>query len=253
MTIELEDLKTAMAEDGPIKDFLAQTTATMVTEAVKTQIDEATNGLKSKNTELLTEKKNLQDKLAKIPTAEELKEFETLKKQLDSSADAKLIAEGKMDEVILKRTERSRLDFETKEAAFNTEITTLKESNSQFENKYTSYVIDDSVKKAALASGVLPAALDDVVRRTAGTFTLEADGTIVARDKDGALITTDGVKTMTPELYIAQLKESAPHFWPASKGGGLGGSDKTDDALAKTAATDITSYMAQRRKQKTGA
>lgn len=242
-----EELQALITSDETAANFVK----TLVSKEVETQV----SGLKSKNEELLNEKKSLQAKLTGIPTPEEFEEFKKMKAQLESSEDARLIAQGKMDEVILKRTERVRADFETKLVETSTELSKAKEFNNHISQQFNAYVVEDNLRKEAIAAGVLPHALDDAVRRAAGIFSMDTDKTIVARDKDGNLISRDG-KTLTPKLFVESLKETAPHFWPASKGSGLVGftGEGDDAALLKLADQgDMTSYMNRRRKQKSGA
>lgn len=240
--MNIEELREAMKDNTEIQDF--------VKSMVSTEVETQTTGLKDKNTELLDEKKKLQTRLDGVPTPEELSEFKKLKEQIESSVDAKLIAEGKLDDVINKRTERIREDFDAKLTESVSEIKLLKNSNSKLKDKYNDYVVEDSVRKSAISNGVIGNALDDVVSRSSGVFSLDSDGSLVARDMEGKLVITEDGKTLTPDLFIASLKQSAPHFWPQSKGSGLNGSDESTESMAATAASgDIDSYLEKRRKQ----
>ena len=241
--MNVEELEAAMADNSDIANF--------VKSMVASKVEEETTGLKTKNTELLTEKKTLQTQLEGAPTPEELAEFKKIKDQIESSVDAKLISEGKLDDVISKRTERLVSDYETKFVEIKTELESLREKNSNLSSKYNNYVIDDSIRQTAIAEGVVGQALDDVVSRSTGVFSLDPDGTIVARDHEGKLVITEDGKTLNPKLFVDSLKESAPHFWPQSKGGGLNGSGDDDETLAKTAESgDISNYLKNRRKQR---
>jgi len=240
--MNIEELQEALKDNTEIKNF--------ITSMVSTEVETLTTGLKDKNIELLDEKKKLQTRLDGIPTKEELSEFKKLKEQIESSVDAKLISEGKLDDVINKRTERIRSDFDAKLTEATTEMDTLKNSNTKLKDKYNDYVVEDSVRKSAIANGVIGNALDDVVSRASGVFSLDSDGTLVSRDSEGKLVITNDGKTLTPDLFIMSLKQSAPHFWPQSKGSGLKGSDESTESMAATAASgDIDSYLEKRRKQ----
>jgi len=239
--MNVDELKAALGENKDIADF--------VEAMIKKDVDTQVVGLKSKNTELLDEKKTLQTKLEDIPTDEELAEFKKLKANIDTSAYAKLISEGKMDDVINQKVDRIIKDANVKSAEFRTTIDDLKAQNNKLTQKYEMKIVDDSIRKAAQEGGVTVVALDDVVRRADNIFTMEPDGSVVSRDRDGNLKTTKDEKTLTPKTFIEELKEEAPHFWPQSVSGNLNGS-VTEDSLAKTAASgDIDSYLSRRRKQ----
>lgn len=241
--MDIEELKEALKDNTEIKDF--------VESMVTAELETVTTGLKDKNIQLLDEKKNLQTRLEGLPTEEELTEFKKLKEQIESSVDAKLIAEGKLDDVLDKRTARITEDFEAKMTNTQSEIKLLKESNSQLRYRYDDYVIEDTVRKSAVELGVLGGALDDVVSRANGKFTLDKNGLLEARDAEGKLVVTEDGKTLTPSIFITQLKESAPHFWPMSKGSGLIGDGESTETLAASAeAGDIKAYLTKRRAQR---
>jgi hypothetical protein len=66
--------------------------------------------------------------------------------------------------------------------------------------------------------------VQDLVLRARATWSEDDDGTLVARDEKGDLITgKDGAITMNE--WVESLKESSPHLFPRSKGAGLGGDD----------------------------
>ena len=64
----------------------------------------------------------------------------------------------------------------------------------------------------------MPSALDDVLFMATHLFEIADDGEIVA--KPGARGLQDGT---TPDVWLADMKEKKPHWWPASQGGGAGG------------------------------
>ncbi|RLA02310.1 MAG: hypothetical protein DRQ45_04840, partial [Gammaproteobacteria bacterium] len=104
--MNIEELKAAMESDDTIKQFVAS--------IATNQSEESISALARTNQELKDEKIKLQEKMSSMPTAEEITELNAFKAQIENSADAKLISEGKLDEVISRRVERMRLDFDTK-------------------------------------------------------------------------------------------------------------------------------------------
>ena len=240
--MNIDELKEAMLDNKDIEAFVNN----LIAEKVTTEV----TGLKTKNTELLDEKKTLQTKLENVPSDKELEEFKAVKNNIDNSLYAKLISEGKLDEVVDSKVERIIADNKTKEVEFKSVITKLRDENEILKSDHTDYVLDDTIRKVALKAGVTANAIDDVARRAKGLFSIDPDRTIVARNIDGHLIVTKDEKTLTPEIFVAELKESAPHFWPQSKSAELQGSLNDSNLIKAASSGDIDSYLQRRRKQR---
>jgi len=143
-------------------------------------------------------------------------------KTLESSEEAKLLAEGKLDDVVNKRTEKMRLEFDALKEAFTAEITKEKENSKNLLNKYNGERVTLALRQAAEKSGAHAESINDIVNRANGIFSVGVDDKVEARDKDGNLVAIKG-KPLDPFIFVEQLKETAPHLWPGSEGhGGLG-------------------------------
>lgn len=177
---------------------------------------------------LLDETKQAKEHLKQAK--EQLKQFDgldaekikTMMKAFDSSEEARLLAEGKFDDVINKRLERVNLDYNQKIENLSKQVDSEKEIADKYRSRYDSKMIEISVRSAAEKAGVIPSAIDDVISRSTGIFSIGDGDEIEARDKNGNLRTV-GNKPLTPDLFVADLKEKAPHFWPSSQGTGAQG------------------------------
>jgi len=90
------------------------------------------------------------------------------------------------------------------------EVTNLKSS-------ITMDSIERTVREAATAEKVQVTALDDVVLRATRVFEKTDDGRVITKDVAGV---TPG---LTPKEWLKDMTEKAPHWWPASVGGGSTG------------------------------
>lgn len=114
-------------------------------------------------------------------------------------------------------TRVSRLKDETKKT-----VDSLTGKLSATEQRLSKLLIDNTVGDAALKTGVLPTAMEDVLRRAKETFRV-VEGLVVPQDASGnTLYGMDGVKPLTQEEWLSDLRTSAPHLFKASKGGGAG-------------------------------
>ncbi len=99
-------------------------------------------------------------------------------------------------------------------------------------------MLGDAIRSAALKTGALPGAADDIILRAKGVFTLNDEGEAVAVDKDGsALLGKDGKTPLTPHEWAESLKDVAPHLWPQAEGTNAGGHKPNSGALKRSTMT----------------
>ena len=219
--------------------------------AVAKAVSDATGGLNTKNTQLLEELRTTKENLSAFDgfDADDVKKTMSL---FNKSEEAQLLKDGKFDEVIEKRTEKLRGEYDGKLADMKSASDAAIENSKKYEGLYKNKIVDDEIRKAALSSKVIPEALDDVLRRGRDVFSIGEDGSIEARDNSGELLKVDE-HLMDPSRFIEALKKSAPYYWPSSSGtgaSGSGGSVKDADSklLSAAASGDSAAYREIRKK-----
>lgn len=194
-----------------------------ITPEIQKLIDERVasevTGLKSKNNELLGTIKQQKDNLARFdgidPDA-----VKTILQRFSDDEEAKLIAEGKIDQVLEKRTERFRADSDKQ---INAAVARAEKAEG-FANKFRDRVLADAIREAGTKAGALSTAADDLILRARGTFKVNDEGEAVAVDTDGnAILGKDGKTPLSPIEWAESLKDTAPHLFPAAEGTGGGG------------------------------
>lgn len=226
-----------------------------MTNAAKAQVDEAVIGLKTKNVELLGEKKTLKETL-KTFEGIDVEEVKVATDFYKKNKDAEFLKDGTVDELIEKKTSLLTSDFETQIEELNGKLTTATTHGATYQTLFESKVIDDGLRAEAIKQGVQSAAIEDVILRGRGIFSLDETKQIEARDSEGKLAVTEDKKVLNPKNWIEGLKETSPHYWPGSKGtgaeGGLGGaSDDVTQQLEDLAAKgDMAGYRKLRDKHK---
>lgn len=152
---------------------------------------------------------------------------ETVKKvfaQLDQDEEAKLIAEGKVNEVIQKRTEKMR---EEHARLLNAETTRANNAEA-YANKFKQSVVQGQIVQAAVELEALPEATGDIAFLAQSKFTLDEDGKAVAVDENGdVIIGKDGKTPLSPKEWVESLREQKPYYWPKASGTGAPGSTNT--------------------------
>ncbi|WP_374447410.1 hypothetical protein [Providencia sp.] len=185
-----------------------------ITPEIQTIIDQQVSGLKAKNAELLGKIKEQGDNLKRFDGIDP----DTVKgmlKRFENDEEAKLIADGKIDEVINKRTERMRGDTDKQLKEANAKV----EKAEAFANKFRARVLGDEIRSAAGKAGALSSAQEDLILRAKGIFQINDEGQAVAVDEDGnPIMGKDGRTPLSPVEWVESLKENAPHLFPAASG-----------------------------------
>lgn len=197
-----------------------------VKDLIANAVKEATSGLTANKDEILGEKKKLQEQMNALQ--EQWKGLDpaavrTIMSRLENDEETKLLAEGKTDEVIARRTERLQADhkkqLEKLQAALEERDSALSSANGRVKQ----LTISGSLRQAAAELGVVPSAIEDALSRAMGTFQVGDDGALTIQENGATVYGKDGKNPMTPAEWLETMKEKAPHWFPAPSGGGAGG------------------------------
>lgn len=195
---------------------------------IKSMIDkmmeERMAGIVNNRNQVLEEKKELQKELAQIKKQWEGFDHERVQRimeRIDKDEETKLIADGKLDEVVSRRTERLRADLETQLKAREAKIEELTKAVTVEKEKRARLVIDGSLRAAAVEAGITKTAIEDVVYRGRQVFNLDENDRAIPRDPNGnLLVSKDGITPLSAQEWLDSMKKIAPHWWPPSQGGG---------------------------------
>jgi len=147
--------------------------------------------------------------------------------KLQDLEDKKLIKAGQLDEVLAKRTERMRLDFEAKIEALTKSRNEVIKAQEALKGKLAVLTIDNAVT-TAIGEIAAPrkGATTDILARARGVFNLDDDGNPMALDKDGKPIYgKDGDNPITIKEWSEGLVNDAPFLFESSGGGGAPGGE----------------------------
>lgn len=169
--------------------------------------------------------KRTKDRLAKLGGDDvdidqmllDLDELEDLRARIAAGEGGK-VDEKKLEELVETRVNRQLRPIERERDQLKSRITELEAVNGELKGTINRSTIESRIRDLAIAEKVVPSALDDVLFMATHLFEVADDGEIVA--KPGARGVQDGT---TPDVWLADMKEKKPHWWPASQGGGAGG------------------------------
>lgn len=204
--------------------------------AVEKAVNEGTSGLKNKNQELIAAEKKLKDRIRELTDSTggmDVEKLKELQKRLETDEEARMISEGRTQEVIDRRTKlmRDKHEKDLKDANDRAD------SNLKYATKFRDATLSSAVRDAAIKAGVEPTAVDDIVLRAkASGFGVDDDGNPVMLDGKGEpVIGKDGASKLQPLEWVEGLREKAPHLWPKAAGGGAGGGGQAPDSKKKFA------------------
>lgn len=170
----------------------------------------------ARKTTMIAERK-LADLQKQFEGIDPVKTKELLSK-FSNEEEAALIAAGKVDQVIEKRTEKLRTEMAR-------QLEEEKGKAQKATDRATAYmtrVLDNEIRSAvtgkvhefALKSG-------DVLRAAREIFQLDENGHAIQCDKDGNVVLgKDAKKPFSPEEWIESMRTIAPHWFPAKGSGG---------------------------------
>lgn len=237
----------------PGETIPAPATAGMTAEQITALVDKSVQGLQAKNTELLGKLDKTNTKLKTYEQFGDTDKLKSMMERIDNDEESKLLAEGKFDELLTRRTERM-------EASYQQQIEQLANANSDVNNKYSelsnryqSSLLNSSIDQAASSVGIVPEAMEsarDIVRKT---FKTNEAGEITPLDANGNVVYgSDGKNPVTIGEFVNGLKSTHRFLFPQSQGSGATGSGNSVDfntQLEKAASNDFNSFRKMREKQ----
>lgn len=182
--------------------------------------------LQKDNAGLTTERDALQQQLTTfegIDPVKHRKAMEALSK-IESSEEAQMIADGKLDEVLEKRTIQMRERYESDLSAKSSAYDDLVATNAKLTRDHSKLLIGGEVEKAIAASGVKVrgTAMQDILARTHEVFSMK-DGRLVATNGDSPVHGPTG-DPLTMKDHINTLASTSAHLFEGGGGGGANGS-----------------------------
>lgn len=190
-------------------------------EGVKTQKD--IDGVQASLTKERNDHKKTKDKLEEYADirALGLSPTDILGKldrfdELEAAAGDK-IDEGKLNQMVEARIKAKLAPIERERDGFKAKLDEATGTIQEFTVKEKTRTIHDKVREAALKGKVTETALDDVLMVAERVFELDESGNVIAKDGVGL---TPGID---PTVWLTEMQQKRPHWWPTSQGGGAGG------------------------------
>lgn len=137
--------------------------------------------------------------------------------ELETIAASKNINDEKLNELAETRFRSKLAPVERENATLKTELAARDAKLAEYDKRETTRTIHDGVRGEAAKLKVVDTAMEDVLMLAERVFELDEKGALITRDMPGL---TPG---LAPSVWLTEMQQKRPHWWPASKGGGAGG------------------------------
>lgn len=187
--------------------------------------EEDTNKLSKSLREERAAHKATKDKLAKLggddvdidDVVSQLDELEDLRARVEAGEGGK-VDDAKLEELVEARIKRQLRPIERERDQLKSRNQELEGENGELKTTINNGTIESRLRELATNEKVVGSAMDDIIFMGTHLFEVAEDGAIVARE--GARGVEAGI---TPDVWLGDMKEKRPHWWPQSQGGGAGG------------------------------
>lgn len=170
--------------------------------------------------------KETKDKLAKLGGSEvdidevvaQLDELEDLRARIEAGEGGK-VDEEKLETLVETRLKRQLRPIERERDQLKSRNQELEGNNTELQTALNNGTIERHLRNLATNEKVVSSAMEDILFMGTHLFEVAEDSAIVAKDN------ARGIESgITPDVWLADMKEKRPHWWPASQGGdALGG------------------------------
>lgn len=170
-----------------------------------------TGGLKSKNAEILAEKRKVQEQLNAILA------------QAEDEADQAALKAGKMDFQALldKRVNAANASWQERLQAEQAEKEDLRKAVDAEKGRLKQFQIKQLIGNEALKNEFFqPSAIDDLINLAGGSWELTDAGDLVSRDQHGNVAMGKSGRALTPKEWIESLTQTRPHYFKQMPGSG---------------------------------
>ncbi len=180
-------------------------------------VAQATDALTRQRDELQAEVQRLTGQLERFAGLDPDSIREALARQAEDD-ERRLLAEGRLEEILQQRLKSQRADDERRIAAMQERINALDEELKAKNRTLALESVSNGIRAAVAEIGELhKEAWPDVQARALAVFTINDAGEIEPRDTEGNLLYgKDGVSALTYEEWARRLHDEAPHLFKAT-------------------------------------
>jgi hypothetical protein len=156
--------------------------------------------------------------------AEQAVALENATAQLEAINKDGRIDEAKLEPIIAARIKQAVAPMEREKTNLERQLDAQRKLVNEREGEVvalkttiTTGNVERSIREAAATAKLVPTAVSDAVLQGSRVFEVTDEGRVITKDVPGV------VPGLTPTEWLKDMQEKAPHWWPASVGGGSRG------------------------------
>lgn len=231
--------------DPKVQEAVANAAA----DQAEAKLKELHGGLLKNRDEFKAEKQKLEDEIKQLREA--VKNWEGLNAEevrrvmanIQASEEAKLVADGKTDEVVKIRTERLRSDYDTRIKKLENDLQAAIAERQRVRALHDTLRIQTATNAAIMKDGgITESAPPDILMSAERIFGVDDKGNIVSYEGEGderkVVLGKDGETPLSLSEWLASMKDHRPHWWKAPAGGGAASAERD-------ASSGVTGYTAE--------
>lgn len=191
-----------------------------IQKLIQERIEKEVSGLKSKNSELLGKLKETSEKF-KAFEGVDIEKVRNLQKQMEENEEMRLLAEGKVEDVVSRRIALKEKDWQNQYSALESRVGEYESIIKQKDERLKELVIDGQIREAYMQLGYEPSLLKLITKEARDVFIMTEDGKAVPRDQNGNIIYSKDAKTPVSALsWLEMQAEAMPSLRGVNKGAG---------------------------------
>lgn len=137
--------------------------------------------------------------------------------ELELLASKNKLNNDELETLVEKRVKGRLTPLERELAARNNELQEATKTLESLQKEKIARTINDSIRAAAAEAKMLPEAIDDALLLGSQIFEIdELTGEVVSSDRSG-------MAGLAPSVWLQELQDKKPHWWPSNSGGGARG------------------------------
>lgn len=222
--------------EAKLREQMEAEFAKRISDAVEKEVA----GLKAKNAELLGKLKESSEAMKAFDGVDPAK-YKAIMQRLEGDEETQMIAKGDINGIVERRTAKHREALERK--VHEAEQKAMAEAKKA--ERFASRVLEAQVREAASKAGMFPYAVDDALFRARDIFSLDESGKAVQMREGTMVLGKDGKTPYSPAEWLDSMKETAPHWFPASgsgTGSPAGGRGPASPGSARVVSSDPTEF-----------
>ena len=210
-------------------EYIKQDDGTFILDVTDSEYRTKLQEFRNNNLQLSAKEKELNAKIEQYKDVDPKKYAEAVKalERLNELEDADAIKNGKLDEVLQKRTATMKADYDNQIRAKDQALDQAKQQLAAVTTNFRDLKLNQEIISTIDQVGVVrKGALPDIISRAKGEWAVDENGALLAKNPDGTQKYGKDGQPLTVAEWGKSLLQNAAHLFEPGTGGGAKGGKK---------------------------